>query len=209
VRLHTREAARVRGDERGIDPIARDEEARETVEEGALGPRTNREVLRRRGRRVRAERIDDHDLGPEAVPLDALPEDRVRDGEVDADEHDRVRHLEVPIRERRGLEAEALRVRRSRGLRARAVPDAEAELRQGAEERQLLGRERRREERGASGPRRSGPRGLRVKRWSRVVPGERTWCRAAFAPAAPSRVPARSGARASHPVGQATPRFTG
>ncbi len=90
--------------------------------------------------------VDDDDLGSVLVPNNALPEDRVGDARIRADEDQAVGFFEVLVSERRAVEAERLFVgdggdgHALTGI-AVAVDHPEAELGDRAQEGQLLGRE--------------------------------------------------------------------
>jgi hypothetical protein len=138
------EARGVRGDEPAIDRAARDQELREAVEEHEIALRRDRVVARRGERGLGGARVDHEDLGAIGIAADALPEDRVRNAQIGADEHDHVGFLEVAIGVGRRVEAERLLVRGRGGGHALprvgvAVHHAHPELRERAEEEQVLG----------------------------------------------------------------------
>ena len=164
-------------------------------------------------------RIDDDDRPAVRVLADALPHDRVRDAEVGADEHHHVRLLEVGVGVGRGVEAERLLVRDDRGRHALArvavaVEHPHPELRERAQERQLLGGN-------LPGAQERDRLRVRASRWmalkrvdhraERLVPASRHQLAARVAQqraSSPGRWRA-SGVSASHPLGQAMPRLTG
>src|SRR5690606_31415388 len=89
------DARRVRGTEVGVPEPALEQGVREPVEQREIRFWQERQVHGRRLRRLRAARIDDDDGRVATVPTDALPEDRVRDAGVRADEDEDVRLFEV------------------------------------------------------------------------------------------------------------------
>ena len=191
---------------------------REAVEQRQVRLRADRQVERGRHRRLGPARVDDDDLRAVRVPRDPLPEHRVGDAGVRADQDDAVRLFEVLIRVGRGVEPERLLVghdRRGHALAgvAVAVDHAHAELRDRPEQRHLLGGDLARAQEGdrlgaVLRLDRAEPRGHRRHR---LVPVDRP------APAVARRA-ARGRSRgrgrrgrssASQPLGQAIPRLTG
>ena len=102
------EAAGVCRDVVAIDPIAFDQQPRQAVEQRQIGFRISRQMLRRGHRRFGRARIDDDDLGLMRIAHHPLPENRMRDAQIAADEHDHVGLFEVGIGVGRGVEAERL-----------------------------------------------------------------------------------------------------
>ena len=175
-------------------------------------------MLRRGHRRFGRPRIDDDDLRLMRIPHHALPEDRMGDAQVAADEHDHVRLFEVGVGVGRGIEAERLLVRHDRRGHALprvavAVQHAHAELGQRAEQRHFLGDDLA----GAQeGDRLRAVRGLdRLhaidERAERRVPIDGLELAGRVAQQRRRRAIGRSRARPAppSPLGQAMPRFTG
>ena len=175
-------------------------------------------MLRGGHRRFGRPRIDDDDLRPMRIAHHALPQDRMGDAQIAADEHDHVRLFEIGVGVRRGVEAERLLVRddgRGHALPrvAVAVQHAHAELGERAEQRHFLGDDLARAQ--------EGDRLRAVGRLDRLhAVDERAERRvpARRAPAGPPRCAAAASSRgraqsstasASQPLGQAMPRFTG
>ena len=136
---------RVRVDERAVDGAVCDQPAREAVEKHLIRLRTERQMLRRRHRRLGHPWIDDDDLRVVRIAQHPLPQDRMRNAEVCADQNDDVRFLEVAVGVGRRVEAECLLVgdhRCRHALTRVAVPmaHAHAELGKRPEQRHLLGR---------------------------------------------------------------------
>ncbi len=116
-----------------VDPAFGDEDVGKAVEEGEVGFGLERDVLGGGHRGFGHARVDDDDLGVVGVASDALPEDRVGNAKVRADEDDDVGLLEVLVGVGRGVEAERLFVGdggRGHALAgvAVAVDDAHAEF---------------------------------------------------------------------------------
>jgi hypothetical protein len=127
------------------DPAVLAEHVGDGVEQQQVALRTDAQRLGRRRRRLRRARIDDHDARRARVVQDAPPQDRMRDAQVRADQQDHVGLLEIGVAVGRRVEAEALLVRDDGGGHALArvavaVQHPHAELREAAEQRQLLAR---------------------------------------------------------------------
>ena len=88
------EPRRRRIDERVVDVAVLDQQVPEPVQQHEVGLRSQRDVARRRHGRLGPARIDHHDGGV-AVAGDPLPQDRMGDGQVRADQHDHVGPVEV------------------------------------------------------------------------------------------------------------------
>ena len=139
------EAGRVLVDEVLVDGTPPEQQVGHAVEHLEVALRREGVVLGRRHRRLGAPGVEHDDLGFVGVAGDALPHDRVGDGQVRADQDDDVGLLEVGVGVGRGVEAEGLLVGdhgRGHALAgvAVAVADAHAEATEGAEQRHLLRR---------------------------------------------------------------------
>ena len=174
-------------------------------------------MLRRRHRRFGRPRIDHDDLRLMRIAHHALPQDRVGDAEIAADEHDHVGLFEIGVGVGRRVEAKRLLVGDDGGGHALprvavAVEHAHAEFGERAEQRHFFGDDLA----GAEERDRLGPCVAWIafhavdKRAERSVPIDRFELAGCVAH---SGVVARSGASstasASQPFGQAMPRFTG
>ena len=128
-----------------IDQVVLDQDVDQTVDQGKVRSRLERQMEIREHRGLRDPRIDD-DERLVAVGLQPLPQDRMVVGDVGANQDDDVGAFEVLVRARRTVAAERPLVAGHRGGHAQrrvavVVARAESELHELAERVELFGDE--------------------------------------------------------------------